>query len=149
MVDATHTVIDCLGLSSDEQAGQEVFSLLSVSGLPKRQFRMALGWDTGATVICSGPKPSSAHPCHTGPGLHMGAEGMCCIGAAPPVLWQMGHPQPCSPNTRGGAAGCRTPRPWRMLKVSLRAVLHDPLSTFCFCISMISLHSKPGKNKTP
>lgn len=57
----------------------------------------------------------------------------------------MGHSAPQLLHNRVGAEGCWTRHPWRRRNVSQRAVLQDPLSILCFCISMIPLHSKLGK----
>ena len=104
----------------------------------------------GAAVVCSGPKSSSAH--HAGPGAERGRKNKLgrCSSLHDLINWAL-CTRSLGPQTPGEVwQDAKLPHPWRRkLNVSLRAVLHDPLSTFWFCISMIPLHNKPGKNKTP
>lgn len=108
---------------------------------------------SGAAVVCSGPKSSSAQPSCTGPyGCCRGRRNMLgrCSSSHALMNWAF-----CTRSRGPRAPGevrrdAKLPCPRRRkLNVSLRAVLCDPLSTFWFCISMIPLHNKPGKNKTP
>lgn len=131
----------------------EVFSLMSVSGLPKSSFMRVLGWlilvQQWSALGKSLPQlnlPARVQGCCRGRRNMLGR----CSSSHALMNWafctrSLG-PQALGEVRRDAKLPC--PRR-RKLNVSLRAILCDPLSTFWFCISMIPLHNKPGKNKTP